>query len=92
MKVTPTRFFNYNTIFDNGVNQDDWEMWIYSSGLLRARINTQYVEFNLGGINTEYEIVFTWEYNGDINLYVNGVLRDTATISAWVNPGELFFG
>ncbi len=35
----PQSFYNYNSVWDNSVNPDDWEMWIYGNTLIRARID-----------------------------------------------------
>ncbi len=35
--LKPEAFYNYNTVFDNSVGANDWEMWIYESGALRFR-------------------------------------------------------
>ena len=34
----PDLFYNYNSVFDNSVHADQWEMWFYSDARLRVRI------------------------------------------------------
>ena len=97
----PASFYNYNSVFDNSVNADNWEMWIYADGRLRARINntdTSGVEYslnNLNGSNQWYHIAFVWN-NVSTNLtrlYVNGIERSVGKITAWVTSGNtVYFG
>ena len=97
----PARFYDYNSIFDNSVNSEYWEMWIYADGRLRTRINntdTSGVEYdldNLNGSNLWYHVAFVWDnVNTNITrLYVNGIERAKGTITAWVAPGnDVYFG
>jgi hypothetical protein len=93
-------FYNFQTIFDNSVQQDDWEMWIYSDGRIRARVdnNSGQITDNLavrGGAGNWYHIVYTWDRNDTTataaDLYVNGSLAGSDDIPAWVVPGNQFF-
>jgi len=87
-------WYNYNTIFDNSINPDDWEMWIYDSGLLRARIEIDaYCSYQLPSPERWYHIVFTWIRDGtsvSCKLYVNGEEVDADT-GTWVDPGAHFY-
>lgn len=97
----PTRFYNYNSVFDNSVNSEWWEMWIYENGTLRARANNsdtsgvQYDLDNLNGSNQWYHIAFVWD-NVTTNLthlYIDGVERAKGTITTWAAPGSaVYFG
>ena len=90
-------WYNYQTIFDNSVHPDDWEMWIYSSGLLRFRVDAGIGEVscdldNLGGPNRWYHIAVTWGRYGSAKLYINGELRASDAIGVgWVDPGATVY-
>lgn len=94
-------WYNYQTVFDNAVNPDDWEMWIYNSGVVKSRINSGHGDVsydldNLHGPNNWYHIAYTWDKNDlsgtAANLYVNGQLRssDDMPSASWVDPAHLF--
>lgn len=95
-------FYNYQTVYDNSVNADWWEMWIYNTGQLRTRINTSGagdVSYTLPaspGANNWYHIAYTWDRNNGTgtaaSLYVNGQLRASDDIPSWTVPGTLFIG
>lgn len=89
-------WYNYQTIYDNVSNPDDWEMWIYSDGILRSRIESDlYVSYdldNLSGPNNWYAITITWSAAPlETKMYVNGILRDTDSSGTWINPGNHFY-
>lgn len=89
-------YYNYHTIFDNSVDPDDWEMWIYSDGRLRFRADNgsgdvTYDLDNLNGTNHWYHIAVSWDRTGSATLYVNGTARGSDAIGAWVNPGATFY-
>lgn len=96
----PETFFNHNTIFDNPVHENKWEMWFYSDGRLRFRVNTdgsgdiEYPGVNsLNGSNHWYHIALVWERGGTnaVWLYVNGVEQGADALTTWVTPGALFY-
>ena len=97
----PARFYNYHSVFDNSVNSEYWELWIYQDGRIRARINNtdssgvEYDLDNLNGSNQWYHVAFVWD-NVNTNLtrlYVDGVERHTGKITAWATPGNaVYFG
>lgn len=96
----PDVFFNYNTIFDNSVNGDQWEMWIYEVPQLRARISGTSGDVNLVDLNTKlngsnqwYHVAYVWDNvtTKMARLYVNGVERGSDAIDSWVAPGTNFF-
>ena len=99
----PARFYNYNSVFDNSVNQDKWEMWIDSGANVRFRLmggqgDIAYGNLNSlhNGSNVWYHFAVTWDRNAITNqtrLYVNGVERYATNITAWVTPGNtVYFG
>ena len=94
----PTAFFNYNSVFDNSVNQDWWEMWIYSDGRLTFRVKNDgsgqmfYDLDNLNGSNQWYHIALTWDRTAARTvLYVNGAVCGTGAITSWETPGAEFY-
>jgi hypothetical protein len=91
MWFNPTSFYNYNTLWDTPINADDWECWIYQVGIIKTRIEAETVEKDLnvlGGIGKWYHIVFTWEKDKSIKLYVNGILYATNTANSWSDSGD----
>jgi len=94
----PESFYDYNTIFDNSGDQNDWEMWIYVNGKLRFRVDDGEIKYdlnNLQGAGHWYHLAVTWQKHDtnlvDYELYVNGVSRGSATNTNWVNPGDTFY-
>ena len=98
----PRRLYNYNSIFDNSINQDDWEMWIYGDSRVRFRIQDgNIVTANLNSLSSDgnavekwFHIAVTWTKTGSTTastaMYVNGVLIDESSDS-WVAPGNKFY-
>ena len=94
----PAAFYNFNTVFDNDRNPDQWEMWVDGRGVLRFRIgkNSGDVTYNLtrsGGPEQWYHIVLSWDHanTGQVKLYVNGAERAHAPVGRWVAPGGVFY-
>lgn len=55
--VTPTEFFNYNTLWGSTYDNDTFEGWIYWDGLLAMRYNwVRYGDDNLVNVGTRYLI------------------------------------
>ncbi|MBN2211108.1 MAG: LamG domain-containing protein [Sedimentisphaerales bacterium] len=103
MWFKPYHYYNYNVIFDNSVDPDDWECWIYEDSRLHTRIDADsYAGTNLSvlspgdpnqGAGSWWHVASTWERSGgsvEVKLYINGVLMDTGN-GPWVNPGTTFF-
>ncbi len=98
----PRRIYNYNSIFDNSANPDDWECWIYEDARLRARVEGDaYVTADLVSLSSGgdpqgewFHVAVTWSRTSAstvvTELYVNGALQDTSS-GTWVNPGSTFF-
>jgi len=92
----PTDLYNYNSILDNSVNGDDWEMWIYGTGEFAGRIQSGYVRGYWMDVDTWYHIAMTWrpqENNPDTLdqlLYINGELV-ASNETEWVEPGSTVF-
>ena len=91
-------WYNYQSIFDNSVDENDWEMWIDEKGMLWSRIESGkgqvgYDLNKLDGPNHWYHIVFTWDKANDmVSLYINGREWSASGIrDGWVNPGKTFY-
>ncbi|MDA3925377.1 MAG: glycerophosphodiester phosphodiesterase family protein [Kiritimatiellae bacterium] len=91
-------WYNFQSIFDNSVDENDWEMWIDEKGFLWSRIESGkgQVGCNLNkleGSNCWYHIIFSWDKANDItSLCVNGKERSSSAIKdGWVNPGKTFY-
>ncbi|MBN2129250.1 MAG: hypothetical protein JW741_07120 [Sedimentisphaerales bacterium] len=92
----PTSLYNYNSILDNSVEANDWEMWIYGSGEFAGRIQTGYVRGVWLQVDTWYHIAMTWRVNPENSdlieqlLYIDGELVATNQ-SEWVDPGSTVY-
>ncbi len=94
----PRHFYNFNSVFDNNIEENDWEMWIYDNGIMRFRIDDGSVSCDLSNLNGTYHwyhVAVTWEKHDtvlvDYTLYVDGILRDSETNRNWVDPGTEFY-
>ncbi len=93
-------FYNFQTIFDNSADSNDWETWIYADGRLRSRIdsNSGQVTYDLnaaGGDDQWFHIAYSWDRSDGTaaaaKMYVNGNLVGTDDILPWVVPGTTFY-
>lgn len=94
--------YNYVTILDNSVQQDDWEMWVYATGVVRFRIEAGgEVSANLHGLAADgdargdwFHVAVTWNKltptTVENAIYVNGRLIESRQ-GPWVNPGSSVF-
>ena len=90
--------YNYNTIFSNTVDSNDWEMWTYSNGETKARVNglsADSVTGTTAGENHHY--AFTWEHGAGnyvkVQLYRDGEkIGPDIDAFDWVGPGALLIG
>ena len=87
----PNSYYQYNTILDSSGNADDWEMWIYDTGIARFRIEgDSYVSAQLGDADEWYHIVVQWAKSDEgavLSLFLNGELADFDT-GTWIDPAE----
>jgi len=87
---------DYNTIFDNALGANDWEFWVYGTGIARFRSTADNSDYILDSdallINTWYNFVITWT-STEAKMYKNGLLfaQDTTT-GTKVVPSTLNFG
>ncbi len=92
----PTSLYNYNSILDNSVEANDWEMWVYGSGEFAGRIQTGYVRGFWMEAMTWYHIAMTWRVNPENPdlieqlLYIDGQLV-ASNQSEWVDPGSTVY-
>ena len=92
----PTELYNYNSILDNSIDGNDWEMWVYGSGEFAGRIQSGYVRGFWMETQTWYHIAMTWHPrpdNPDIieqRLYINGELV-ASNETEWIDPGSTVF-
>jgi hypothetical protein len=95
-------YYNYQTIWDNSIFENDWELWVYETGIVRGRVAqasaSGQVSFDLNsldGPNHWYHIAFTWDRDDlsaeAVKLYVNGELASAAAITTWTDPGDFFY-
>ncbi len=91
----PDAFYNFNTVIDNDVNPDLWEMWIDRDGRLRFRIaggvGDATCDLNaLGGPGQWYHLAVVWDVidAGEARLYVNGVQRSAGPAKRLVKVGS----
>ena len=91
-------YYNFQSLFTNSIEPNDWEMWIYNDGRVRGRVEGDaYVTFDLDtleGPGEAYEIAFTWEREDDnvaVKLFIDGELRDQDLTGTWVDPGDTLF-
>ncbi|MEE8306055.1 MAG: glycerophosphodiester phosphodiesterase family protein, partial [Gammaproteobacteria bacterium] len=94
-------YYQYQTIFDNSVQADDWEMWIYDDGRVRFRVQSgTEVTADLDSLASDndgqgkwWHIALTWARDGssvDTQMYVNGELINQNN-GPWVAPGASVF-
>ena len=88
---------NYNTIFDNALGANDWEMWIYVDGRLRFRTSANQTDIlmtvNDIQINTWYHMILTWDQSNGY-IYMNGeqAVSDVAAPANRTTPTQLRIG
>lgn len=87
-------YFNYNSVVDNSVEKDDWEMWVYTDGRARFRIQSdawaEYDLDNAGGTEDWTHVAVTWLRNGTsvgVTMFVNGEQVAGDVSGSWVAPG-----
>jgi len=87
----PFSFYEYNTIFDNSINADDWEMWIYQDKTLAVRADNGngFVRYRFMDLNKWTYIIYSWENNDNAYLYVDGNLIEKNAYIA--NSAEVFY-
>jgi len=99
----PFRFYNYNSLFDNTKDPNQWEMWIDEGATVRFRLtggqgDITYSSLNSrhNGTNVWYHFAVTWDQYAATNharLYINGCECARANITSWLDPGtQVYFG
>lgn len=87
---------DYNTIFDNALGANDWEFWVYNTGIARFRSTSDNLDFILDSdvllTNTYYNFVITWNLSV-ATMYKNGMqIAQDSTSGTKVTPSFLYFG
>lgn len=76
---------DYNTLIDNLVGANDWELWVYATGIARFRTtanNTDIiVDSPVLSANIWYNITVCWSATSS-ELYTNGILSSQDTTMA----------
>ncbi|HCC03456.1 MAG TPA: hypothetical protein DEP51_01160 [Clostridiales bacterium] len=93
---SPLEYYDYNTIWDNNLTNNDNECWIYANGQLKARSKAgTYINSNrvLVDINEMTQISVTVDAtNNSCSIYKNGSIINTITGDNIVlNNGNLTF-
>ncbi len=98
-------YYKYQTIFDNSLNPDAWELWIYDSGLLRFRNDgtrsavVQHAFHRIGDIREWHHIALTWnrddKSDGAVRLYIDGEAQDRSGWNypswSWTESGDTLY-
>ena len=96
-------WYNYQTIFDQSLDANAWEMWIDSQSRLKFRLSSKQkhpLQHNLhpiGDRRSWQHLAVTWsrdaQEQADVRLFVNGTLREAVVIPAsqWPTIGTQFF-
>lgn len=93
--LKPRFHFNFNTLWDNSIEENDWESWTFADGRAAARVDEPSLEYDLANIHPTnsatfyYYFQFNWDRDGsnvDQEFYIDGSLRDSGTV-LWVAPG-----
>ncbi|MDD4442551.1 MAG: glycerophosphodiester phosphodiesterase family protein [Kiritimatiellae bacterium] len=90
----PDGFYNFNTVMDNEVNADLWEMWVYETGVLKFRVANGTGEAacslkQFGGPGRWYHIAVVWDFVSAraAKLFVDGAECASGAMPQWVEPG-----
>jgi glycerophosphoryl diester phosphodiesterase len=92
----PEAFYDFNTVFDNDVDPNRWEMWIDKAGTLKFRLAGDQVSCDLaalGGAGRWYHLAVTWDALDErkVRLYVGGEEKAVSEGWSWAAPGGTFF-
>ena len=94
---TLDQYYNYQSLWTNSADANDWEMWIYEDGIVRGRVQDSAIASYdldlLDGYGT-YQVAFTWERNADtvsVKLFIDGELVNQTLSGPWVDPYDTFF-
>ncbi len=98
MDVTIDKLYNFQTLWGNSSNANDWEAWIYSDGRFAARADraTAILNYNVFLFQdqlAQHHYAYTWERDGnDLNakIYVDGEFQGQI-VGVWRDPGTTFF-
>jgi hypothetical protein len=85
---------NYNTIFDNAANVNEWECWVYDTGQLRFKVNGSNGDVSITGLTTDvwYRMVLTWSEVDGTKLYLNNSSPSIGSSGTYSQPSTLSLG
>ena len=93
----PEAFYDFNTVFDNDLHPNQWEMWATGDKKLRFRITNNMGDLTcdlaaLGEVGQWYHLAVVWDRVSEdtARLYVNGIERASAPVKGWITPGGTF--
>lgn len=91
---TPSRLYNYNEMWSNSAGADVWESWIYQNSIIAARIaGSNYATSPVHALaGTRYHMVFTWDANNNVQLYVNGQTSGPVSNPAQAAGSMIYLG
>lgn len=94
-------WYDYQTVFDNSVHENGWEMWIYGDGRLRFRCNplgsNVTHQFGQNDVGRWQHVAVAWDRSDRshhaLKLFVNGrtVDRTQWKEPRWFKPGNTIF-
>ncbi len=98
MRVAIDKLYNFQTLWANSSQANDWEGWIYEDGRFAARADRgaarlEYNVFLFDDSLAEHHYAYTWERDGDTlvaSIYIDGEFQGQS-IGPWRDPGETFY-
>lgn len=98
MQVSLDKLYNYQTLWANSSQANDWEAWVYEDGRFAARADRgaarlEYNVFLFEDSLAEHHYAYTWERDGDsliASIYIDGEFQGQST-GPWRDPGDTFF-
>ncbi len=98
----PRAWFNYQTVLDNAVHDDQWELWIDRAGEMTWRVDgklgaVHHPLHRTAAVGAWTHLALVWDRRDDtdraMRLYVDGRLASHGPWGrgAWVEPGEAIY-
>lgn len=79
--------YNFNTLWDTSLNENQWECWIYANGVIATRIQgaVSTAQFPIGSWT---HLTFTWDRAGSQRMYLDGELKSETAVNGWALSGN----
>ena len=79
--------YNFNTLWDTSLNENQWECWIYANGAIATRIQgaVSTAQFPIGSWT---HLTFTWDRAGSQRMYLDGELKSETAVNGWALSGN----